>query len=136
MGLNKSKGFTGPLQDHDGVIFLEGATPKRLHELAMDRFASYRIAKQKGQTEGLDPLIEASVRFETEAAKLATGITRPVLFRSAGWLAINAGHLVEALTLAQEGLKSEELPEWVALELNEVIDEVAKRLREDRGAVR
>lgn len=66
------------------------------------------------------------------AANLLTHLdqpTRPVLYRSAAWLAVNAGKLKEATTLANEGLEGCMYPE-IAEELREVQAHASKLLEE------
>lgn len=101
------------------------------HDLAMNHVDVGDVAKRQGLLIQAGMNYKAAYRLELKAAQLTDGEpSRGVLYRSAAWLACNAGMYMEALQTAQIGLDGQPYPE-IRDELMEVLmDAQQKRVQE------
>lgn len=106
--------------------------PIEIHEQAMNQ--SFK-AKQEKNKEKVKELYKSAFELEKQAAMLLLNHpvqkvepTRAVLFRSAAWLAINAGLHKEAFEMATLGLKGV-IHSDIKKELKEVLQKAKKKLK-------
>jgi hypothetical protein len=105
---------------------------RELHDKAMAFADDAIIAKRNGDSEYARQLFHQAYTCESGAASLLEPTadhepTRSILYRSAAWLAFNAGDYHMANYLATEGLKGV-VPNEIRLELNEVLEYSKVRL--------
>lgn len=105
-------------------------TPKNLHRAAMDALDRARIAKWSGDSLAQNRCLHEAFELESKAAdllydKLDAEPTRGVLYRSAGWIALDLGLTREAEILACKGLSGNP-PKSVQEELRRMITGVVK----------
>jgi hypothetical protein len=87
------------------------------------------ILRRSEEEEEARALFREAHQLEAEAAKKThVEPSRGVLFRSAAWLALEAGDAREAECCAASGLASMELPDGAAIELRAVMEEARLRL--------
>lgn len=120
----------------------DDATVRSLHDRAMELAMEAVVERHEGNDGRYKSLCEEAYQFERQAADLlpreSAGISRGILYRSAAWLAHNAGRYQEAFDTAQEGVAGQPQA-WLMAELAEVINaawdalESEKRWREAKG---
>lgn len=98
-------------------------TVRSLHDKAMDLATTGFVQRHEGRDDEYKRLCGEAFEFERQAADLvpfdSVGFTRGILYRSAAWLAHNAGRYQEAFDAAQEGLRAP-VAAWLQAELAEV----------------
>ena len=102
------------------------SSPRRLHEESIHLVDRSRIAKRRGDAEESERLLREALQLEVQAAdllyeRLDCEPTRSVLYRSAGWLAIQLNDCRYAEILACKGLAGEP-PEAIRKELRELLE--------------
>ena len=104
---------------------------EQLHEQAMDLCeGGFFARREKDDAKAVD-FFKKAFEFEKQAALLMEDDhdcepTRGVLFRSAGWIAIDAGFLDEAEEMVLKGLQGKNLHNEIHDELKEVLEEIIK----------
>lgn len=111
--------------------YIDEKKVRQLHHEAMDLCDEGFFARRNKETEKAIDAFKKAFALEKEAAMLLKDKhecepTRGVMFRSAGWIAIDAGLLDDAVEMANIGLEGKELHNEIREELNEVLEEVKK----------
>lgn len=101
---------------------------QKLHKRAMDLAEMGFVARMHGNIDLARSFSERALCYERRAATIAsesggTEPTRSILYRSAGWLAYNAGKLADAKSLVEIGLQGDPPPE-IRDELEELMDAI------------
>lgn len=108
-----------------------------LHTAAMDFMDDAESARKKGDLVAAHKYWEKAWTLERSYAlaipnEPAFQLTRSILFRSAGWLAIECGKYTEAIDLMTKILADNPHPDIVT-QLEEVLAEAAKRKKNKKG---
>ena len=107
------------------------ATVRELHDKAMALAMDATIARHEARHEDYKRLCAEAYQYERQAADmLLREQSRGILYRSAAWLAHNAGMYQEAFDTAQEGARNK-VPAWLMAELAEVINAAWSELHKD-----
>ncbi len=106
-----------------------------LHDKAMLFDDKAFAAEKEGQIDKAKEYHKKAFEFEKKAAmilisNLEIEPTRSVLFRSAAWLAYNAGEYREAELMAAYGLSGNP-PKMIMDELREVMEEILAKIKEE-----
>lgn len=108
-----------------------------LHTAAMDFMDDAESARKKGDIVAAHKYSEKAWNLERSYAlaipnEPAFQLTRSILFRSAGWLAIDCGKYEEAMNLMKKILADDPHPDVVA-QLEAVYAEAVKRTKKQKG---
>lgn len=104
-------------------------SPKKLHQLAMEALDEAKRAKAMGHNGLREKFLEVALDHESQAAemlfeRLDAEPTRGVLFRSAGWIALELGLDRLAEVLACKGLAGNP-PKWLLTELRDLQEQAS-----------
>lgn len=108
--------------------------PKPLHNEAMDLASKANFFKRLGDQEAAKEHYEKAFEKEEQAVMILEDKhdcepTRGVLFRSAAWLAINAGMYEDGREMAMKGLQGKQLHNEIKAELEEALAEAHEKLK-------